>query len=273
MIPRHWLPWAILQLKSDELRYDLAMRFSLQSREIIADSLETVTVAQRHDACVAIAGCDKNMPAVVMAFARHNRPSVMVYGGTIQPGHSDLLGKTINVSECFKALGAQAYETLTEQTPKTKYTHDEILGDLERHACPGPGACGGMYTANTMAAAIETMGLSLPGSSSAPATSPMKLRECGKVAAAIKTCLEKNICPRDLITRTSLENAIVITMVIGGSTNAVIHLLAIASTAGVELTIDDFQTISDKTPFLVSLAPNGPYHMSDLFEIGGIPSI
>lgn len=230
-------------------------------------------MAQKHDACVAIAGYDKNMPAVVMAFARHNRSSVMVYGGTIQPGHSGLLGKTINVSECFKALGAQAYENPIERNTNTTYTHDEILGDLERHACPGPGACGCMYTANTMAAAIETMGLSLPGSSSTPATSPMNLRECGKVAAAIKTCLEKNIRPRDLITRTSLENAIVITMVVGGSTNAVIHLLAIASTADVELTVDDFQTISDKTPFLASIAPNGPYHMSDLFEIGGIPSI
>ncbi|QDS69013.1 hypothetical protein FKW77_009525 [Venturia effusa] len=247
------------------------MRFSLQSREIIADSLETVTVAQRHDACIAVAGCDKNMPATIMAFARHNRPSLMVYGGTIQPGHSKILGKDINVSECFKAMGAAAYGTLGDQAKSS--SPDEIMGDIERHACPGPGACGGMYTANTMASAIEVMGLSLPGSSSAPATSATKARECAKAAAAIRVCLEKNIKPRDLITKASLDNALTMLMVLGGSTNAVIHLLAIAASAEVDLSIDDFQRISDKTPFLANISPNGPYHMSDLYEIGGVSSV
>ncbi|KAH6985186.1 dihydroxy-acid dehydratase [Ilyonectria destructans] len=247
-----------------------AMRFSLQSREIIADSLETMTVAQRHDSCIAIAGCDKNMPGVVMAFARHNRPSIMIYGGTIQPGYSKLLQKEINVSECFKALGANAYGQLEGCG---KHSADEILSDIERHACPGPGGCGGMYTANTMASAIETMGLSLPGSSSFPAGSPSKARECARAAQAIKLCMEEHIRPRDLITKASLHNAIVLTMALGGSTNAVIHLLGIASSANVQLDIETFQDISNSTPFIAALAPNGPFHMTDLYRIGGVPAV
>lgn len=251
------------------------MRFSLQTREIIADSVETVTCAQYHDACIAIPGCDKNMPGVVMGMARHNRPSIMIYGGTIQIGYSDLLRKPINVSSCFEAAGAYTYDTLHQPDDggdKSK-SKDEIMDDLERHACPSAGACGGMFTANTMATAIESMGLSLPGSSSTPATSPSKMRECVKVADAIKTCLEKNIKPRDLLTKRSFENALVITMALGGSTNGVLHFLAMARTAGVDLTLDDIQRVSDKIPFIANLAPSGKYYMADLYDIGGIPSV
>ena len=251
------------------------MRFSLQTREIIADSVETVTCAQYHDACIAIPGCDKNMPGVVMGMARHNRPSIMIYGGTIQIGYSDLLRKPINVSSCFEAAGAYTYDTLHQPDDggDTNKSKDEIMDDLERHACPSAGACGGMFTANTMATAIESMGLSLPGSSSTPATSPSKMRECVKVADAIKTCLEKNIKPRDLLTKRSFENALVITMALGGSTNGVLHFLAMARTAGVDLTLDDIQRVSDKIPFIANLAPSGKYYMADLYDIGGIPSV
>ncbi|EAU36372.1 dihydroxy-acid dehydratase [Aspergillus terreus NIH2624] len=179
------------------------MRFSLQSREIIADSVETVTCAQYHDACIAIPGCDKNMPGVVMGMARHNRPSIMIYGGTIQIGYSNLLRKPINVSTCFEAAGAYAYDTLRQPDDggDTSKTKDEIMDELEQHACPSAGACGGMFTANTMATAIESMGLSLPGSSSTPASSPAKMRECAKAADAIKRCLALNLRPRDLLTK------------------------------------------------------------------------
>lgn len=253
----------------------IGMRFSLQSREIIADSIETVTCAQHHDACITIPGCDKNMPGVVMAVARHNRPSIMIYGGTIAVGYSSLLRKPINISTCYEAFGAYAYNTLAQpddggDTTKNK---DEIMEDLERHACPGAGACGGMYTANTMASAIESMGLTLPGSSSTPATSPAKMRECHKAADAIRTCMEKNIKPRDLLTKRSFENAMTMTMVLGGSTNGVLHFLAMAATAGVPLTLDDIQRVSDKTPFLADLAPSGKYYMADLYEVGGVPSV
>lgn len=251
------------------------MRFSLQSREIIADSVETVTCAQYHDACIAIPGCDKNMPGVVMGMARHNRPSIMIYGGTIQIGYSNLLRKPINVSSCFEAAGAYAYDTLQQPNDggDTSKTKDEIMDDLEKNACPSAGACGGMFTANTMAMAIESMGLSLPGSSSTPATSPSKMRECVKVADAIKTCLERNIKPRDLLTKRSFENALVMTMALGGSTNGVLHFLAMARTAGVDLTLDDVQRVSDKIPFIANLAPSGKYYMADLYDIGGIPSV
>ena len=253
----------------------LGMRFSLQSREIIADSIETVTCAQYHDACIAVPGCDKNMPGVIMAMARHNRPSIMVYGGTIQVGYSKLLRKPINISTCYEAAGAYAYNTLAQPDDggDTSKTPDEIMDDLEQNACPGPGACGGMYTANTMATAIESMGLTLPGSSSTPATSPSKMRECAKTADAIKTCMEKNIRPLDLITKRSLENALVITMALGGSTNGVVHFIAMARTAGVELTLDDFQRVSNKIPFIANLAPSGKYYMADLYDVGGIPSV
>ncbi|KAI4094569.1 MAG: hypothetical protein LQ339_007444 [Xanthoria mediterranea] len=251
------------------------MRFSLQTREIIADSIETVTCAQHHDACITIPGCDKNMPGCIMAMARHNRPSIMIYGGSIAVGYSKLLRKPINIATCYEAAGAYIYNTLTQPDDggDQSKTKDEIMEDIERHACPGAGACGGMYTANTMATAIETMGLSIPGSSSNPATSPAKLRECAKAAEAIKVCMEKGIKPRDLLTKRSFENALVITMALGGSTNGVVHFLAMAATAGVTLELDDFQRVSNKVPFIANLAPSGKYFMADLYEIGGVPSV
>ncbi|KAL9621379.1 MAG: hypothetical protein Q9160_004139 [Pyrenula sp. 1 TL-2023] len=251
------------------------MRFSLQSREIIADSIETVTCAQFHDACITIPGCDKNMPGCIMAMARHNRPSLMIYGGSIKVGHSKLLRKPINISTCFEAAGAYVYNTLKQPDDggDTSKTKDEIMDDLERHACPGAGACGGMYTANTMATAIESMGLSLPGSSSSPAESPAKMRECIRAADAIRTCLENDIKPRDLLTKRSFENALVMTMAIGGSTNGVLHFLAMAKTAGVDLDLDDVQRVSNRIPFIANLAPSGQYFMADLYEVGGIPAV
>lgn len=248
------------------------MRFSLQTREIIADSIETVTCAQHHDANIAIPGCDKNMPGCVMAMARHNRPSVVIYGGTINPGYSKTLKKPINITTCYEAHGAYIYDTL-KNPEDPSISKDDILTDIEKNACPGPGACGGMFTANTMATAIESLGLSLPGSASTPATSPAKMRECTKAAEAIKVCMEKNIRPRDLLTKRAFENALVMMMALGGSTNGVLHLLAMAGTADVKLTLDDFQTVSNKIPFIADLAPSGKYLMVDLYEIGGIPSV
>ncbi|PSN64967.1 dihydroxy-acid dehydratase-like protein [Corynespora cassiicola Philippines] len=248
------------------------MRFSLQTREIIADSIETVTCAQHHDACIAIPGCDKNMPGVIMAFARHNRPSIMVYGGSMKGGYSQTLRKPINISTCYEAHGAYIYETL-KSAQEGEFTPDQIMDDIERNACPGAGACGGMYTANTMSTSIEAMGLTLPNSSTTPAESPAKMRECARAAAAIRVCMEKNITPRKLLTKESFENALVMMMVLGGSTNAVLHLLAMAGTAGVPLTLDDFQRVSNKIPFLADLAPSGKYYAADLFDIGGMPSV
>lgn len=247
------------------------MRFSLQTREIIADSIESVTCAQHHDANISIPGCDKNMPGVVMAAARHNRPFIMIYGGTIKKGHSKLMGRDVNVSTCYEASGAFAYGTLKGKDASTK--PDEVMEDLERHACPGAGACGGMYTANTMSTAIEAMGLSLPGSSSNPADSPAKMRECERAAEAIKICMEQDITPRKLMTKESFENALVLTMALGGSTNGVLHFLAMARTADVPLTLDDIQRVSDRIPFLANLAPSGKYLMEDLYDIGGTPSV
>ncbi|KAL8701815.1 MAG: hypothetical protein Q9201_004705 [Fulgogasparrea decipioides] len=251
------------------------MRFSLQTREIIADSIETVTCAQHHDACITIPGCDKNMPGCIMAIARHNRPSLMIYGGTIAVGYSKLLRKPINIATCYEAAGAYVYDTLKQPDDggDTSKTKDEILDDIEHHACPGAGACGGMYTANTMATAIESMGLTLPGSSSNPAISPAKMRECAKAAGTIKICMAENIRPQDLLTKRSFENALVMLMALGGSTNGVVHLLAMAATAGVPLALDDFQRVSNKIPFIANLAPSGKYFMADLYEIGGIPSV
>lgn len=232
-----------------------------------------------------------------MAFARHNRPSIMIYGGTIQPGYSKTLRKPINISTCYEGMiypssfsciiyahlriftlihalahGAYLYDKLkSDHDPSL--SKDEILSDIEQHACPGSGACGGMYTANTMATAVEAMGLSLPGSSSTPAESPAKMRECAKAAEAIKVCLERNIKPRDMLTKKSFENAMVMMMALGGSTNGVLHYLAMAGTADVELSLDDFQRVSNKIPFLANLAPSGKYFMADLYEIGGIPSV
>lgn len=251
------------------------MRFSLQSREIIADSVETVTCAQAHDACITIPGCDKNMPGVIMGMTRHNRPSLMIYGGSIDKGYSKMLRKPINIATCYEAFGAYTFNTLKQPNDggDQSATKDEIIEDIEKHACPGQGACGGMYTANTMATAIESMGLSLPGSSSIPAASPAKLRECVRAADAIKVCMEKDITPDKLITKRSFENAMVMLMALGGSTNAVLHFLAMAVTARVELTLDDFQRVSDKIPFMADMAPSGRYLMVDLYEIGGIPAV
>lgn len=252
------------------------MRYSLQSREIIADSIETVTCAQRHDANISIPGCDKNMPGVIMAAARHNRPFLMIYGGTIRKGHSTLLDGDVNISTCLEARGAYTYGKLHAKCPKANgeaATPAEVLDDLERHSCPSVGACGGMYTANTMATAIEAMGLSLPGSSSYPATSPEKARECERAAEAIKVCMEKDIRPRDLLTRAAFENALVLTMVLGGSTNGVLHFLAMANSADVPLTLDDIDRTSNRTPFLADLQPSGRHMMEDLYDIGGTPSV
>lgn len=210
-----------------------------------------------------------------MAMARHNRPSLMIYGGTIAVGYSNTLRKPINISSCYEAHGAYIYNSLRQPDDggdRTK-NKDEIMDDIEQHACPGAGACGGMYTANTMATAIESMGLTLPGSSSNPATSPAKMRECIKAAEAIRICLEKSIKPRDLLTKRSFENALVITMALGGSTNGVVHFLAMAASAGVDLTLDDFQRVSNKIPFIADLAPSGKWFMADLYDIGGVPSV
>ncbi|KAF5130383.1 putative dihydroxy-acid dehydratase, mitochondrial [Metarhizium anisopliae] len=240
-----------------------------------ADSIESVTSAQHHDANISIPGCDKNMPGVVMAAARHNRPFIMIYGGTIRKGHSTLLERNVNISTCYEASGAYAHGRLQAKTdagqPGRQST--DVMSDIEKHACPGAGACGGMYTANTMATAIEAMGLTLPGSSSYPALSPEKSRECERAGQVIKTTMEKDIRPRDLLTRAAFENALVLTMILGGSTNGVLHFLAMANTAGVPLTIDDVQRASDRTPFLADLAPSGKYLMEDLYQVGGTPSV
>ena len=248
------------------------MRFSLQSRELIADSIETVTCAQFHDACITIPGCDKNMPGVAMGMARHNRPSIMLYGGSIDRGYSQLLKKPINFISAIEAAGAHIYDNLKNPDDPSQHK-DDILDDLVHNACPTQGACGGMYTANTMSTAIETMGLSVPGSSSTPAFGPSKMRECQKVAECIKICMEKQILPRDLMCKKAFDNALVMLMALGGSTNGVLHLLAIAQTAGVELKLDDFQKASDKIPFIADLQPSGKWLMVDLYEIGGTPSI
>ncbi|SPJ78185.1 probable dihydroxy-acid dehydratase [Fusarium torulosum] len=251
------------------------MRFSLQSREIIADSIESVTCAQHHDANISIPGCDKNMPGTVIAAARHNRPFIMIYGGTIRKGHSNLLENTINISTCYEASGAFTYGRLHAKTNPGEPGREsgDVLTDIEKHACPGAGACGGMYTANTMATAIEAMGLTLPGSSSYPAESPEKRRECERAAQVIRTTMEKDLRPRDIMTRAAFENALVLTMILGGSTNGVLHFLAMANTADVPLTIDDIQRTSDRTPFLADLAPSGKYYMEDLYKVGGTPSV
>lgn len=251
------------------------MRFSLQTREIIADSIESVTCAQHHDANISIPGCDKNMPGVVMAAARHNRPFIMIYGGTILKGYSDLLEDHINISTCYEASGAYTYGRLNAKCGSGEPGRgpSDVMSDIEKHACPGAGACGGMYTANTMATAIEAMGLTLPGSSSFPAVSPEKARECENVADAIKVIMEKDIRPRQILTRAAFENALVLTMILGGSTNGVLHFLAMANTADVPLTIDDIDRTSNRVPFLADLAPSGKYYMEDLYKIGGTPAV
>lgn len=237
------------------------MRFSLPSRDIIADSIETVTSAQWYDGLITVVGCDKNMPGAMMALARLNRPSILMYGGTISPGcHAD---KKLDIVSAFEALGQRIAGSIDEEEFKA----------VVKKACPGPGACGGMYTANTMASAIEAMGMSLPYNSSYPATSNAKLDECARAGAAIRNLLEKDIKPLDIITKQSLENAITVITALGGSTNAVLHIIAIARAAGIDLTIDDFQRIGDKTPFIADLKPSGKYVMEDLYEVGGVPAV
>lgn len=237
------------------------MSYSLQSRDLIADSVETVMNAQWYDANISIPGCDKNMPGVLIAMGRMNRPSIMVYGGTIRAGHYH--EKTLDIVSAFQSYGEFIAGRITEEERQS----------IVRHSCPGAGACGGMYTANTMATAIEAMGMSLPYSSSTPAEDPGKLQECLNAGAAIRNLLEKNICPRDIMTRDAFENALVMVMALGGSTNAVLHLIAMARAVDIELTIDDVQAVSDRIPFIADLKPSGKYVMEDLQDIGGIPAV
>jgi len=237
------------------------MKFSLPSRDIIADSIEVVMSAQWYDANISVVGCDKNMPGAVMAMGRVNRPSIMVYGGTIRPGN--LNGEKLDIVSAFESYGKYLSKEIDEEQM------DKVL----KHACPGAGACGGMYTANTMASAIETMGMSLPYSSSIPATHKEKLAECERAGKAILKLLEEDIKPRDIITKKSIENAVAMIIALGGSTNAVMHMLAIAKGAEVDFTIDDFQAVSDRTPFLADLKPSGKYVMEDLYNVGGVPAV
>ncbi|OCK99027.1 dihydroxy-acid and 6-phosphogluconate dehydratase [Cenococcum geophilum 1.58] len=240
------------------------MRYSLQSRDLIADSIETVMGGQWYDANISIPGCDKNMPGVIMAMGRVNRPSLMVYGGTIQPGCAKTMGNQhIDIVSAFQAYGQFITGEISEET----------RFDIIRHACPGQGACGGMYTANTMATAIEVMGMSLPGSSSNPADSKAKQLECLAAGGAIKELLKQDIRPKDILTRQAFENAMVLVNITGGSTNAVLHLIAIADSVGIKLTIDDFQSVSDRIPFLADLKPSGKYVMADINDIGGTPAV
>lgn len=245
------------------------MKYSLQSREIIADSFETLTMAQMYDANIAIPSCDKNMPGTLMAMGRHNRPSIMVYGGTILPGSPSCGGGNpaipdkIDIISAFQSYGQSLVGEITE----------EERVDIVKHACPGPGACGGMYTANTMASAAEVMGMTLPYSSSAPAVSKEKELECASVGQAIKHLLEIDLKPREIMTKKAFENAITYIIATGGSTNAVLHIIAIAYSVGIELTVDDFQRISDSTPLLADFKPSGKYVMADLQQFGGTPAV
>ncbi len=237
------------------------MRYSLVSRDIIADSIEAVCGGFYYDGLIALPGCDKNMPGSIMAMGRLNRPSIMVYGGTIAAGNYK--GEELNIISSFEALGKKIAGTITPEDFK------EVI----KHSCPGAGACGGMYTANTMASAIEALGMSLPYSSSNPALSEEKKKECLDAGKAIKLLLEKDIKPKDIMTRKAFENAITIIMIFGGSTNAVLHLIAMAKAVDVELSIDDFQIISDKTPVLADFKPSGKYLMQELHAHGGVPSV
>ncbi len=238
------------------------MSYSLQSRDLIADSIETVMRAQWYDANVSLPGCDKNMPGSIMAMARVNVPSLMIYGGTIRAGHTDD-GTPLDIVSAFQSYGEWIADRIS----------DDARRDIVRNACPGAGACGGMYTANTMATAIEALGMSLPYSASTPATDAAKLDECFRAGAAIRTLLELNITPRDIMTRAAFENAMVITMALGGSTNAVLHLIAMARAVGVDLGLEDFQRTSDRVPFLADLKPSGRYVMEDLHAVGGTPAV
>jgi len=237
------------------------MRYSLVSREIIADSIESVVDGHYYDGVIAIPGCDKNMPGSIIAMGRLNRPSIMVYGGTIAPGKYQ--GKDLNIVSAFEALGEKIAGTLAEADFRA----------IIKNACPGAGACGGMYTANTMAIAIEALGMSLPYSSSNPAISAEKIEECKSAAGYMKLLLEKNICPKDIMTREAFENAITTLSALGGSTNAVLHMIAMAKSVGVKVTQDDFQNISNKTPLIADFKPGGNYLMQNLHEKGGVPMV
>ncbi|SMD43499.1 dihydroxy-acid dehydratase [Aquiflexum balticum DSM 16537] len=236
------------------------MRYSLVSREIIADSIESFILGHSFDGCIAVAGCDKNMPGAIMGMLRINRPSIMVYGGTIRSGIYK--GEKLNIVSAFEAYGKRVKGELG----------DEDYDGVIRNACPGAGACGGMYTANTMSSAIEAMGMSLPYSSSTPATADEKVRECKEVSEYLKILLEKDIKPKDIVTKKSLENAVTVAVALGGSTNAVLHILAIAKTAGVDFTLDDFKRVNHATPLLGDFKPSGKFLMEDLFEQGGLPA-
>ena len=237
------------------------MRYSLVSRDVIADSIETICGGQYYDGIISIPGCDKNMPGAIMAMARLDRPSIMVYGGTIAPGHYK--GEELNIVSAFEALGQKICGNLSE----------EDYQGIIKHTCPGAGACGGMYTANTMASAIEALGMSLPYSSSNPAISPEKKQECLDTGKYIKVLLEKDIKPSDIMTRKAFENAIRSIIILGGSTNAVLHFIAMGKAIGVEITQDDFQKMSDITPVLADFKPSGKYLMQDLHQYGGIPAV
>ena len=237
------------------------MSYSLQSRDLIADSIETVVSAQWYDGIITIPGCDKNMPGCIMGMGRLNRPGLMIYGGTIKPGHSNK--QVLDIVSAFQSYG----EYITDKID------DDTRQKIVRNACPGAGACGGMYTANTMASAIEALGMSLPYSSSTPATDPLKATECAQAGQAVLKLLELDLKPRQIMTREAFENAMVLVSILGGSTNAVLHLIAMARSVGVDLTIDDFQAVSDKTPYLADLKPSGKYVMEDLHNIGGVPAV
>jgi len=238
----------------------LGMRYSLVSREIIADSIESFILGHSFDACIAVAGCDKNMPGAIMGMIRINRPAIMVYGGTIASGLYK--GEKLNIVSAFEAFGKKIQGSISEED------YDGVI----RNACPGAGACGGMYTANTMSSAIEAMGMSLPYSASFPANSPEKLRECREVNKYMRILLEQDIKPKDIITRKSIENAVRVAIALGGSTNAVLHILAIARTAGVAFTLEDFKAINATTPLLGDFKPSGKFLMEDLHEQGGLPA-
>ena len=237
------------------------MRFSLVSRDVIADSIETVMGAQWYDSLIAIPGCDKNMPGAIIAMGRVNRPAIMVYGGSIHSGKWK--GESLNIVSAFEALGKKFSNTITEE---------DFKGVIQ-NACPGAGACGGMYTANTMSSAIEALGMSLPYSSSNPALSAEKKQECTDAGKAIRVLLERDIKPKDIMTAKAFENAITMVAVLGGSTNAVMHLIAMAHSVDIEITLADFQAVSDKTPVLADLKPSGKYMMEDLHAVGGVPAV
>ena len=237
------------------------MSYSLQSRDLIADSIETVVAGQWYDAVITIPGCDKNMPGCIMAMGRLNRPSIMIYGGTIRAGRAG--NQKVDIVSAFQSYGEFISGRIDEQTRM----------DIVRNACPGAGACGGMYTANTMASAIEALGMSLPYSACTPALDPAKADECRQTGSAILNLMELNLLPRDIMTRQAFENAMVVVNALGGSTNAVLHLIAMARSVDVSLTIDDFQSVSDRVPFLADLKPSGQYVMEDLHEVGGIPAV